>query len=193
VSEPVWVPLGAAGFVPQAALTTSLPASPVDGQRCILTDSLTAGTFHWLLQYVAARASNKWVFIGGAPQESEVATGQGTNSTSYTDLATVGPSIALPVAGDYIVRIGYQARIGTTSQTYYMSYAIGATAAADADACGMVAGAAGDPGMSNMRSMKKLALPAVTLTAKYRITGGTGPNGGFINRWMEVEPIAVGG
>src|SRR5215831_1233030 len=55
-----------------APLVTSLPASPVDGQECILCDSLSAPTYQWHLKYVAAKASNKWICIGGAPAISRV-------------------------------------------------------------------------------------------------------------------------
>jgi hypothetical protein len=170
---------------------TALPASPVDGQKCILVDSLTAPTWQWNLQYVAAKATNKWIVLGATPLFDEVVASQTTASTTYANLGTVGPQIQLPVAGDYMVRQGASMKIAGTSTTYYMSYDIGATAAVDADAVIALPGTAGDPGFSVMRSRKKLALGAVLLVAKYRV--GAGAAAPFSNRWMEVEPIAVGG
>jgi hypothetical protein len=96
------VPVGA------PPLVTALPGSPVDGQEIILTDSLTAGTHHWHLRYVAVRATNKWVFIGGAGREAVVATNEGLSggAGAYADCTTVGPSITVPVSGVYEVRVG---------------------------------------------------------------------------------------
>jgi hypothetical protein len=180
------------GVVPAGGLAgldigLALPASPVDGQEFILTDSLTAPTFAWKLRYMAGKASNKWVFVGGSPIASEVLTGEGSSTTSYVALATAGPSIALPIAGDYIVEHGFRA---TAAGGYLMSYDIGGTGAVDADACRVEVPSGGTYNTNLMRSRKKLALGAVTLTAKYKASTGS-PNYG--DRWIQVTPIAVGG
>lgn len=104
MSEPYWVPLGASGYPVQGALVTTLPASPVDGQEVVLTDSLTAPTYAWTLRYVAGiTGPYKWIFVGGADWVSSIPAAQasGTRSTWY-DLATVGPSVTVPRAGDYV-------------------------------------------------------------------------------------------
>ena len=112
---------GASGLVPPTAIGTALPASPVDGQEFILTDSLTAPTYTWRLRYLAAKASNKWVFVGGSPLYVEVTNPDGTASATYVALATAGPSITVPVAGDYFVGIGFQPSGQATAQgIFYM-------------------------------------------------------------------------
>jgi hypothetical protein len=183
-------PQAVVAYIP---LVTALPASPADGQECILTDSLTVGTYFWRLRYVAGRASNKWVFVGGSPIEAEAAGSVNTASTAYVDLG--GPSIALPVAGDYLIEMGHRNwQTGATGTCWgYMSYAIGATAPSDADAV--------FTGLNNAnfqahisRAQKKLGLGAVTLAARYKVAGGgTGQTSLWQDRWMMATPIAVGG
>lgn len=183
-STPTWS-AGAA-----AALTAGLPGSPSDGDEIILVDSTSAPTYSWRLRYVSAKASNKWVFIGGSPAFSQVNTAEGTTSTSYVALATAGPSLAIPVAGDYLVDIGFTADPNASANLQlYMSYDIGGTGAVDAD---FVTIQEANTQMSTMRAQKKSGLTAVTLTAKYK-----GNNGSFTatfsRRWMSVTPIAIGG
>ena len=50
--------------------------------------------------------TGSWEFIGGSPLEHQVDADQSTSNPVYVDLATVGPSIAVPLAGDYIIGIG---------------------------------------------------------------------------------------
>jgi hypothetical protein len=120
-----------AGALTPVTYGTTLPASPADGQEAILVDSLTAPTYQWRFRYNAARATNKWEFIGGAPASAYVATAEATSSTSYVALATPGPSITVPRAGIYDVRIGCD--IQNVDQTgSLMSYDLGATVASDA-------------------------------------------------------------
>ena len=171
-----------------SSTVTSLPGSPVDGQEVILTDSLTAPTYRWRLQYESS--TSKWWFLGGTPLIVEVATNEGTSSGTYTALATAGPSIALPVAGDYDVEIGFAAQ-GSSGGRGAMSFDIGGTGAVDADACfgGISVGGGGNAG-SFARTRRLTGLTAVTLTAKYRTVDSSSPN--FERRWMRVTPVKVG-
>jgi len=175
------------------ALVTALPSSPFDGQEVVLVDSLSAPTYQWRFRYVAAKATNKWVFIGGAPAYAEVATTSPTfTSTSYIDTTPSGPSLAVPVAGLYVVEAGFRvmANSGGNAAAILMSYAIGATAAVDADATGfgVLAGAANQPGGLSRKRSK--ALTAVTLAAKFRVTDNTWTLG---DRYLALTPQAVGG
>lgn len=179
---------GGGGGGTDHGLVTALPATPSDGDTCTLTDNLTTGTYAWQFRYVAARASNKWVFIGGGPIVSEVATSESTTSGTYVALTTAGPSIAVPVAGDYTVEVGAHITAGGASGTgHKMSYDIGGTGAVDAD--GIEAGMTTTTSSSNARAQKK-ALTAVTLAAKYKASANTAV---FKNRWMRLTPIAIGG
>jgi len=168
----------------------ALPSSPADGQEHILVDSLTAATYQWRFRYNAARASNKWEFIGGAPAYVMVGAGnhEYTSSTSFVALTTAGPSVVIPVAGVYLVGVGCEA--DNDAGGLRMSYDIGATPATDADHVG-ADGLAAAMNYPNLYGERKKTLSAVTLTAKYRCTsGGTA---GVRDRFMKVIPIAVGG
>ena len=97
--------LGGKGAAP--GYGTTLPASPVDGQEAILVDSTTNPTYQWRFRYNSGSSSSyKWEFVGGASARSSVDAFEGTSSTSYADLATVGPQLTIPRSGDYHVRWG---------------------------------------------------------------------------------------
>lgn len=178
---------------------TALPTSPFDGQQHVLVDNASAPTYSWLLQYVSAKASNKWIFLGGTPARAAVETNQGTSSTSYVDLATTGPSFTVPVAGDYWIRWGSNVNATAAddiNSTGYHSVALGGTAAADADSCFVTARVI--EGGTNLQSVhasvtvvktKSLAASAA-IVSKYRATANTW---NFQQRWLEVTPIAIGG
>lgn len=177
----------------QISYATTLPGSPADGDLHVLVDSESAPTWSWMFRYVAAKASNKWVFIGGPPAVAETGMGttfEGTASTSYAALATAGPSLAVPVAGDYIVTIGADIRNDTNADPW-MSYDIGGTGAVDADGALSTWGNAGN-GAAIVKIRRKNGLTAVTLTAKYK-AGDVGATANFRNRFMTLMPVAIGG
>lgn len=163
---------------------TSFPASPADGQEYVYVADATNGVF-WKFRWYAA--SSYWAFVGGPPLYSEVATVETTSSTGYAALSTVGPAIPIPFTADYDVEIGAFLGDDTAADHAYMSYDIGGTGAVDADAVFIrEASAAGNAQMSLSRRRRKSGLTAVTLTAKYRVDGGTGV---FASRYMAVWPV----
>jgi len=173
---------------PVPPLVTSLPTNPVDGQECYYLADATNGIIFYLRYRAAAPGSYKWEFVGGSPLYAEVLTNESTGSATYTALATAGPAIALPLAGDYIVELGYNGN-NMAAQRTYMSYDIGATGAVDAD-CAMTYGNANASMEATVaRARRKNGLGAVTLTAKYRMSASTG---WFQNRWMKAIPVRVG-
>jgi hypothetical protein len=90
--------------LPKPGFGTALPGSPVDGQEFVLTDSLTAPTYSWRFRYVAAKSSDRWIFVGGAPRQATPIGGSiTTSSMSAVDL-TSGPTLVVPVSGQYIVQ-----------------------------------------------------------------------------------------
>lgn len=166
--------------------STTFPASPVDGDIHVYPADTTNGVM-WHFMYNSGSASaHKWEFIGGSPLYAEVETDEATASTTYAALTTAGPSIALPKAGDWIVEQGCHTRSSITAQNF-MGYDIGGTGAVDADAVGIH-----DPlataVVEGYRKRRKQGLTAVTLTSKYRVTGGTS---NFQKRWMAVTPIRL--
>ncbi len=169
------------------SLTAALPTSPSNGDEIIFVDSLSAPTYAWHLRYISAKASNKWQFVGGPPMSNEVAAAESTTSTAYVALTTPGPSIAVPVAGDYFVTLGAFITGPAAGALPIMSYDIGGTAAADADGISVVSSGVK---VNSSRVKKKAALTAVTLTSKYKTASGTGT---WQDRFMNLLPIAIGG
>jgi len=94
---------------------SALPSSPIDGQSFYYTADTTNGIV-WHLRYRSASASAyKWEYVGGAPLTSGVLAEQGVPVTNaFSDLATVGPSVTVPLAGDYVIEWQASALVGTT-------------------------------------------------------------------------------
>lgn len=174
---------------------TTLPASPTNGQEYFYVADATNGIV-WHLRYRTASASAyKWEVVGGPALFDEQTANDSVNVNTYTVLPSAGPNIALPLAGDYLIEIGCRAWANTISRSQFMSYQIGATAAADTDGLEIYGAQTLDSvnatyGAPFARKRRKNALTAVTLSARYK----TGiPNvANFQNRWMAATPIRVG-
>jgi hypothetical protein len=165
--------------------STTFPGSPVDGDIHVYPAD-TTNRVMW--QFMWRAASSKWEFIGGSPLYAEVATSEGTASTTYAALATAGPSIVLPFAGDWMIEIGAYATQTADGAAGLMSYDIGGTGAVDADALEHLRGT-NSSAMSGTFGRRKAGLTAVTLTAKYKTAGaGTAT---FKKRWMKATPVST--
>lgn len=169
---------------------TSLPGSPTTGQQAVLTDSTTAPTYSWLLQYDATiSGTSKWRFVGGPAAVSVVTTDESTNSGTYTDLATVGPAITVPVAGVYLLE--FSAEVYNTGGTAdeFVAIKFGTAATSDNDGVGVRV-----PALNQAETAARLYGQA-TLTAgevielQYR-TGAAG--GHFRKRCLMVTPVLLG-
>lgn len=144
----------------------------------------------WTFKYRSAATTYKWEFIGGPPLEAEVTTDESTTSTSYAALATAGPSVTAPLAGDYIVATSSRQYNATAAASDLHSFDIAASGAADADAAFTSQNAAsGAAAVYGIRRIKKTALAASTgLVSKYRVSAGTGF---FSHRTISITPIRV--
>jgi hypothetical protein len=117
-----------------------------------------------------------------------VATTQTTTSTSYTDLATAGPSVTVTTGTKALVIVGafsYNSAVGNSS---FMSAAVSgaSTVAASDDICFSYAPATSNTDIS--RASRAILLTGLTagsntFTAKYRASGGTAS---FGNRTITV-------
>lgn len=183
----VWVDLNAA-----PALVSSLPGSPFDGQEIYYSADPTNGVV-WHLRYrSAAGGSYKWEFVGGGQLTAEVAAAEFSNSSSYVDLATVGPSITVPLAGDYEVAFGAEMTAGSTLSTF-VAVKFGAAAASDADAvrASTSLGAATVVDYSVARTMRRnLSTAASTVKLVYKAPTGAGATAA--NRFLAIRPVRVG-
>ena len=102
------------------SFVTSLPVGATDGQE-IYYQADAANGIIWHLRYNAGSASAyKWEFVGGSELSSEVITQETTTSSVYVALTTPGPSITLPLAGDYDVTIGTYATVSGAAASAYM-------------------------------------------------------------------------
>lgn len=123
--------------------------------------------------------------IGGASTNS-VATSQTTTSTTYVDLATVGPTVTLTTRTLALVIVTAFLENSAGTNDSRMSFAIsGATTLAASDLTALR-----HVGTSGAR-MSTVALVALTagsnvFTAKYKVSGGTGT---FVNRDLIVVPL----
>jgi hypothetical protein len=163
---------------------------PVDGMEVDLIADTANGVI-WRMRYRAASLSAyKWEFMGGSYVSSEVATLQGTASAAYADLATVGPTITVPRAGEYEISFGAKC-IGTTfAWRNHVAPKLGAAAAADADELvfgGPAAAVAGDASVT--RAIRRTLAANDVVKLQYRQDGGNSLN--FSNRWMQIRPVRI--
>lgn len=94
-----------------ATYVTTLPSSPTDGQEVFLRVDQAGtygGPYLWHCRYSASLSgTSKWEVLAGPALRIEGIGGrfwttqEATQSTTYTTLATAGPTIAVPVAGVY--------------------------------------------------------------------------------------------
>lgn len=170
-------------------LVTSLPANPVDGQECYFLADATNGVV-WHLRYRAAAVGvYKWEYVGGPALRAEVLTKESTGSTVETDLTTVGPSVVLPLAGDY--EVGYGAGVNPAAGAVYavVTPKFGAAAVVGTDAI-VVYTTGGAAELQIARWCVRTGLGAgITVKLSYRMSGSTG---GFNNRWIMATPVRVG-
>lgn len=174
-------------FYTHFGLVTSLPTSPAVGDRCTYKADNTNGIF-WELVYDAS-GSYPWKYVGGAPLINEVDTDESTTSTTYANLATTGPSLTTPLAGDFIIEHGMESYCTAATIEGYMSYAIGGSAAVDADYISSYMPTSGYS-TTPARSNRQNSIAASTaFVCKYKVNGGTGQ---FRKRWLKITPVRVG-
>lgn len=171
------------------ALVTALPSSPFDGQECVLTDSLTAPTYQWHLRYIAAKATNKWVFLGGSPSYTMFTPDETTTSvTTWVDLATVGPQFTTPVAGDWACDFGAVVYHSVATAGLVGGVALGATTPISPQPGAY----AGSYAASLGGIVRHLGIAAGG-QLRVRYMSNVAGTAHFSNRWLSVLPIAVGG
>jgi len=176
-----------------ATLVTALPGSPTDGQEVILVDSLTAPTYSWHLRYVAAKASNRWLFVGGTVLSVEAPAQQSLGAvTVYTDPPTTPLAITLPVAGLYRADYASAMTSDTNSRVIYVSIKRGAATATDADSInpsGLTLAQVGNQG-------KRSATFQAAAADVWKLQGRAGAASVAVNMSaavLQIIPVAVGG
>lgn len=129
-----------------------------------------------------------------APVGAVVATSQTTTSTSYTDLATVGPAVTATVGATGKALVSMHAAIAnaTSALASCMGFALsGATtlAASDPTCIGFTAPVAnGGIRCGTIIMLTGLTAGSTTATAKYRMDPGVGP-AQFVDRRIAMTPL----
>jgi hypothetical protein len=122
------------------------------------------------------------------PASGGVATSQTTTTTSYTDLATIGPAVTLLTGTAALVIVTAEVDTTGAGVTPRMGFAIsGASTVAATDLWGIKvdAGAAALLQLSFAVLVQNLTPGTNIFTAKYRVGSGTGT---FLNRGITVWP-----
>lgn len=137
----------------------------------------------------AADAAAARALIGASLLTATVATLQTTASTSYTDLATAGPTVTLTTGTRALVTVSGLVQ-NDPSVSAFMGFAVsGATTIAAADTKALVVGGNFDGRVTVGASrtfLVTLTAGSNVFTAKYRMSGGTGT---YSNRDIIVQAI----
>jgi hypothetical protein len=170
-------------------IVTALPTEDLYEGLGIIYDTGTSGV-RWNFVYDTTDGSTyPWLFIGGSPLVSEVVTQESTTSATYDVLATAGPSVTVPLAGDYDVHHGASLQ-APAGQTIHYSYDIGGTGASDNDSAQNFIQSTAITDMSVAHAGRHTGLSASTaLVSKYKTSGGTAY---AKKRFMRVTPVRVG-
>lgn len=121
----------------------------------------------------------------GVPTDASVATSETTASGSYTDLATVGPSVSIVTGAQAKVTVSARISNTTAGSFSFMGFAINGTVPADdTQAIGHALGSNGIAGGATFLA-KGLTPGTNVFKAVYRVTGNTGT---FLSRRIMAEP-----
>lgn len=172
-------------------IVTSLPSTGSrDGDtiRYRATAAATTSPFDVIWTLVYDSASGYWFPVGSPPLFKEVDSsgGETTTSTSYVNLATTGPALTLPLAGDYMFAYGCESLTNTNASAALMSPDFGG-GATNLDEVA-VQGAASTVA-SQSRNRAKTITAGQTVTLKYAVTGAATAT--FLFRWLNVQPLRV--
>jgi hypothetical protein len=160
-----------------------------DGDLVDLIVDAAAGVV-WRLRYRAASASaNKWEFVGGPALAAYVDTSESRGNAAYGDLATVGPQVTAPRAGDYLIEHGVNSfPNAATAENAWASAKLGAAATNDAEGAYNWSNAANMAATTSRALLRALATGDV-VKQQYRTVAGTTVN--FRWRWLRLTPVRV--
>jgi hypothetical protein len=160
-----------------------------DGDIVDLIADATLGVI-WRFRYRAASASaNKWEFLGGPALAAYVDTAETRANAAYGDLATVGPQVTVPRAGDYLIEHGFNAFPNAASaENAWATAKLGAAAAADTEGAYTWSNAANMAATAGRALLRALATGDV-VKQQYRTVAGTTVN--FRWRFLKLTPVRI--
>lgn len=186
-----WLYRIGAGHPKDWGLVYSLPTGAIYGDTCQYVADSTNGIV-WNLVY-DGQGSYPWKVLGGGPPlVAQVDTDETRANAAYGALATAGPSVTVPLAGDYDVEIGSQWYSANTAGGGLHSFDVGGTAASNNDACqGNQGGASNALQTDRVRRRKTGITAGAALVSKY-LSSGVTDTGHWLRRTMAVYPVRVG-
>jgi len=181
---------------------TTLPSSPIDGTE-VYYQSTTAGTGGgatnsmadvgavWHLRYRAASSSAyKWEFVGGGRTAHSIDGGEARASAgTFGDLATVGPSLVVPVAGTYEVLYGCRSNADNANRNIAVEIAKNGTQVEFAYVAANDSATDGASGASANVVVELTLAASDALKLRYYSSASTTPT--FSNRRIRLLPIRV--
>jgi hypothetical protein len=188
----------------QTQINAQIPKSTVTakGDLLVATGSGTVvaqavGTNGTVLTANSAQADGvEWAALPSsfpASASATVATSQSTTSTTYTDLATAGPSVTLTTGTKALVIVTSYVNASGTFNSAFVGFAVsGATTIASADATALNINVDNSMGIrirASMASLVTLTAGSNTFTLKYKITN-SGTNATFADRNIFVMNLA---
>jgi hypothetical protein len=194
-----------AGSFSPIAVAAALPASPVHGQEVLLEVDKAAvygGPFYWHCRYSntyadgTARAAARWDVIAPQPLRAEVTTAEAKAANgTRTDLATVGPTIVVPAAGDYLLEWGMGAYYtsGAGAGELYMSLVFNGVEDTNyLCAAGATSAATLNTGlMTAFRKKARTAMAAATSVKPFYGSNNVGGGATFTSRYLNIYPIRL--
>ena len=150
----------------------------------------TAGAV-WHLRYRAAGGTYKWEFVGGGRTAHSIDTAEArATAGAFGDVATVGPSLVVPLAGEYDVLYGCRSNADNANRNLAVEIAKNGTQVEFAYV------AANDSGTDGASGASANVVVQLTLAAsdalKLRYYTGTSLTPSFSNRRIRLTPVRVG-
>jgi hypothetical protein len=175
-------------------LLSAPPCSPFDGQE-IYYQVDTNGTI-WHLRYRTGSASTyKWEYLGGTSISDEITTTTGTisDTVNYVDGSPIGPSVTIPLAGEYKVELGAMWNATGANQGGYVGFKNGAASITDGARVfypGILSGST-YPAHPGQRTIRRATVTAAGTVCKlqYKAWGGDLI---FTYRFLMMTPVRVG-
>ncbi len=150
----------------------------------------------WIKEYIAVNGELQQYQVTGlsqrTPRSDSVATQESCNWTSsYVDLATVGPQLTDLSAGVYLVNYGAQIITHESASQPYMGISINGAAPVDADSMFLLASSGSIYAPSSKSLIIPLTLPSNTLRCQYKRIGSGASTGDFSGRYINAVKVAA--
>lgn len=133
------------------------------------------------------RRPDGWHFVGGSPLFNEVETNEGTTSTTFTDLTTVGPQVEIPAAGQYLIE--FRSRVIRTASTWIAYMTVVGPGLTDGNTLDSAVSTSNPDVHAQIEKTRSYYFSGPGLiTAKYRRSAGSGT---WLERDLIVTPIRL--